>query len=209
MQLTKYEHACFSVEKDEKILVIDPGEFSTDFLAPEHVVGVIITHEHPDHFDIETVSSIIDKNPEAIILAPDSITSLIESYETKTISSGESIQIGPFSLEFFGENHAIIHQSIDTVANTGVLINDILYYPGDSFVLPNRPVDTLALPVSAPWLKISEAMDFLTIVNPRFAFPTHDAILSTVGKEVTDRLIKIAADEHNIEYKRLTGNLSI
>ena len=25
MKLTKYEHACFTVEKDGKLLVVDPG----------------------------------------------------------------------------------------------------------------------------------------------------------------------------------------
>src|SRR5688500_7341859 len=102
MQLTKYEHACFTLEKDEQILVIDPGELSSDFIAPEHVVGVIITHEHPDHFDSEQLSAIIDKNPEAIIIGPEAVISKIEAFETMTAVPGESIEIGSFSLTFSG-----------------------------------------------------------------------------------------------------------
>lgn len=209
MQLTKYEHACFTLEKDEQILVIDPGELSSDFIAPEHVVGVIITHEHLDHFDSEQLSAIIDKNPEAIIIGPEAVISKIEAFETMTAVPGESIEIGSFSLKFSGGKHAVIHPSMPVVANIGILINDLVYYPGDSLTLPGKPVDTLALPAAAPWLKTSEAMDFLGAVQPRLAFPTHDAILSEAGKRITDAHLQSKADEISTTYQRLTSPIII
>ena len=209
MKLTKYEHACFTVEKDEQILVIDPGEFSSDFIAPEHVVAVLITHEHADHFDSERLATIIDKNPEAVVIGPESVTSKIEAFATHTAQPGESTQIGVFTLEFIGGKHAIIHPSIPAIQNVGVLINDLLYYPGDSFTLPGKSIDTLALPVAAPWLKISEVMDFLTTVKPRFAFPTHDAILSNTGKEIVDARMEISANSIDATYSRLTSQITI
>ena len=209
MILTKYEHACFTLEDDEQILVIDPGNFTGDFIAPENVVGIVITHEHGDHFDHEQIEAIIDKNPDAVIIAHESITSKIEVFETRSVSAGETITIGPFNLEFFGGHHALIHESMPGIANLGVMINELLYYPGDSFTLPQKPVDTLATPASAPWMKMSEAMDFLAAVKPRFAFPTHDAILSDVGKGLSDRLLGNIASENGIEYKRLETPVEI
>jgi L-ascorbate metabolism protein UlaG (beta-lactamase superfamily) len=209
MQLTKYEHACFTLEKDGHILVIDPGEFSSDFIAPEHVVGVVITHEHSDHFDNEQLTAIIDKNPEAVVVGPEAVTSRIEAFETKIATPGESIQVGNFTLDFSGGKHAVIHPSMPVVENIGVLINDLLYYPGDSLTLPAKPVDTLALPAAAPWLKTSEAMDFLAVIHPRLAFPTHDAILSEAGKSVTDAHLQAKADEINTTYQRLTSPITI
>lgn len=209
MELIKYGHACFTLEKDDQLIVVDPGGFSLDFIAPEHVIGVILTHQHQDHFDHEQLTSIIDKNPEAIVIAPEELTSKIEVFETKAAHPGESLEIGPFSLEFFGGEHAVIHPSLPTIANIGVLINDLIYYPGDSFVLPGRSVDTLALPVAAPWLKISETMDFLTAVHPRLAFPTHDAILSDVGKEIIDSRLQATADASDIIYQRISSPLDI
>src|SRR4051812_14110075 len=126
MELIKYEHACFTVEKDEQLLVVDPGEFSSDFIAPEHAIGIIITHEHADHLDHEKIAAIIDKNPDAIIIGPEAITSQIEAFETKSVTPGETITIGPFSLEFFGGKHAVIHSSIPVIENLGVLVNDLL-----------------------------------------------------------------------------------
>lgn len=209
MQLTKYEHACFTLEKDDQLLVVDPGEWSSDFISPSNVIAIVITHDHGDHFDHEQLEAVIDENPDAVIVGPETVTSQIEVFQTKTIQAGDSLDIGPFHLEFFGGKHASIHPSIPAAANIGVLINDLLYYPGDSFVLPGRPVDTLALPVAAPWLKISEAMDFLMQIRPRLAFPTHDAVLSQIGKELVDGRLSATAQEQDTTYQRLTETTTI
>lgn len=203
MNIVKYEHACFTVEKDEQLLVVDPGEFSTDFIAPSGVVTIVITHQHPDHYDPEQLAFLMDKNPEAIIFAPEAVTSTIETFATHTVMTGDVVEVGPFSLAFYGGIHARIHESIPAIPNLGVLINQLLYYPGDAFTLTHTPIDTLALPIAAPWLKLSEVIDFLQVIQPRFAFPTHDKILSNEGKAIADRLLKNAADAKNITYERI------
>lgn len=205
MRLTKYEHACFTVERGKDMLVVDPGGFTTDFVAPEGVVAIVITHEHGDHFDHDQLEAIIDKNPDAVIIGHQAITSQIEAFSTKTVFAGATVTIGEFSLEFFGGEHAEIHSSLPHIANLGVLINELVYYPGDSFVLPNKPIDTLALPVGAPWLKISETMEFLAAASPRLAFPTHDAVLSEVGKSLPDRMLPAIAEKIGATYKRIDG----
>jgi L-ascorbate metabolism protein UlaG (beta-lactamase superfamily) len=209
MKLTKYEHACFTVEKDNQLLVVDPGGFSSDFIAPSRVVAIVITHGHPDHFDHELIEAVVNENPDVIIFGPETVTSKIEVFNTKTISSNEVIAIGPFELSFFVGEHSVTHPSIPITSNIGVLVNDLLYYPGDSFALPDKSVDILALPVAAPWLKISEVMDFLTQVHPRLAFPTHDAISSDIGKEVIDAHLQATASRTGTSYQRLTTSIDI
>jgi len=209
MKLTKYEHACFTVEKNDQLLVVDPGNFTTDFIAPDHVVAVVITHEHTDHFHHEQLEAIIDKNPDAVIIGHTDITSKIEAFDTKTVTAGESYSVGAFDLQFFGGQHAGIHDSLAHITNLGVLINDLLYYPGDSLFVPDVAVDTLALPVTAPWLKIGEVMDFVVAVRPRIAFPTHDAIASHIGKSLVDRLVGAAASAHGIVYSRLSKPIEL
>lgn len=205
MRLTKYQHACFTLEKDGKLLVVDPGAFTTDLPALENVVGIVITHEHPDHFDVAALGAIVAHSPNAIIYAHENIVSQLgEALPNCAVIAGEGIKAGPFRLEFYGGKHAVIHPDMATIPNLGVMINAALYYPGDSFVRPDRAVDTLALPVSAPWLKISETFDFLTAIKPRFAFPTHDAILSDTGKTLIDRMVSSVAEGANTSYERLT-----
>jgi len=203
MLLTKYEHACFTAEENGQILVVDPGNFTTDFKVTDNIVGIVITHEHADHFDPNILAAIYDKNPDSVLLSLPSVVEKMPDHKSQAVSAGDKVTIGPFNLEFSGGTHAQIHPGIPLIDNVGVLINEKLYHPGDSFALPDKPVDVLALPVSAPWLKISETIDFLTAVKPRLTFPTHDAILSQFGKEIADRLIPSFAQALGTEYRRL------
>ncbi len=204
MKLTKYEHACFTVEKDGQVLVVDPGGYTTDFIAPEDVVAVVVTHRHADHFDHDLLAEIIDKNPSALVIGPEAVVKQIETFETRSVDAGDSVEVGPFNLEFFGGQHAVIHPALPVDQNVGLFINDMIYYPGDSFAIPEgRLVDSLALPIAAPWLKISEAVDFALAIKPRFMFPTHDAILSDVGHNLADNLVPKLVPES--DYKRIDG----
>ena len=206
MKLTKFQHACLVIEKQDTTIVVDPGGFSHDFITPKKVDAIVITHEHPDHFDMNILTSIATRNPNVIVYAHESIISKLGStIAGQAVAAGESIEHEPFHLEFFGGTHATIHESFEPVANLGVMINELLYYPGDSFTVPEKPVDTLALPISAPWLKVSEVMDYVTAVNPRLAFPTHDAVLSDTGKSLHDRMISSFAEKVGTVYTRING----
>lgn len=204
MKLTKYAHACFTIEQNNQVLVIDPGTFSRDFTIPTSVVGVVITHQHADHFSPSLLEKIIKKNPNAVIMAHPSLIEQMELLPAKPVLAGEHHTVGVFRLAFFGGEHALIHDSLPIIPNLGVFINDTVYYPGDSFAAPDgHAVDTLALPVAAPWLKISETLAFLRTITPRIAFPTHDGILSADGKQIVDGMIKPIAQAQDTLYRRL------
>jgi len=208
--LTKYEHACFTLEKDGKLLLVDPGAYTTNLPALESVVAIVVTHEHADHFDPNALGAIAAHNPEVVMYAHENITRQFgDTLQHQAVAAGQTVQIGPFRLKFFGGEHAIIHPDIPAVANLGVMVNDRLYYPGDSFSLPDAPVDILALPTAAPWMRMSEAFDFLVKVKPRFAFPTHDAIASEVGKELADRMVPMFAEKIGATYLRLNEPIEI
>lgn len=197
------------LEHDGTSVVIDPGQWSDDFTTPNTVIAVIVTHEHFDHCDVKKIQKIIQKNPEAIIYAHTDVTRQLLDLPTKSVAVGEVISVGPFTFEFFGGKHAIIHPDFEHPANLGVLINNTVYYPGDSFAEPGTTVKVLALPVSAPWLKISEVIDFLVSIKPELAFPTHDAIASDFGKEVADNTLARVAQLHDIAYQRIDGSTEV
>lgn len=207
MKLTKFQHACVVLEKEGAVLVIDPGNLTHDFIMPKRVDGIIITHEHADHFDSALVQSILTAHPKATIIAHESISGQFTNYTSIGAKINDPYTIGPFTVQFFGGTHAAITDSMPVPPNLGVLVDNSFYYPGDSFIAPeNLQVKTLALPASAPWLKISEAMDFLARVKPAFAFPTHDAILSNEGKQIADRMLGAVANGQHTTYKRLDGS---
>lgn len=207
MKLTKYQHACFTLERDGQVLVVDPGTLSNDFSVPDSaVVAIVITHEHPDHFSLDAISAIVAAHPDATLYAPgDLVEQLPDTVKTQGVAAGDSVSVGPFTLEFSGGEHALIHPDTPMCANVGVLINDSVYYPGDSFAQPPKQVETLLLPIAAPWMKTAEGMDFLVGLSPKLAIPTHDAVLSDAGKLFVDNWMSKAADSVACEYRRIDG----
>jgi L-ascorbate metabolism protein UlaG (beta-lactamase superfamily) len=183
VRITKYEHATLQVGVGDDTLVIDPGSFLShpDFTD---VVAVVITHEHADHWTTEQVRRILDKNPGARVIGPQGVADAATELPVEVVAAGDVVEAGPFTLEFFGGRHAVIHESIPVIDNVGVLVNDELYYAGDSYTLPEVEVGTLAAPVGAPWLKIGEAMDYVLAVKPKRAFYVHDMTLSVAGKQM-------------------------
>jgi hypothetical protein len=67
----------------------------------------------------------------------------------------------------------------------------------------------LLLPVSAPWCKIAEVIDFARTVKPRLAVPIHDAILSEFGLALVDRLLGDQGPGISATYRRLAAAESI
>jgi len=184
VRITKYEHATLLVTLGDDNLVIDPGSFLTppDFTD---VVAIVITHEHADHWTPEQVRRILEKNPDAQVVGPQGVADAVgDAFDVDVVAPGDIVQAGPFELEFFGGQHAVIHSSIPVIDNVGVLVNRELYYGGDSYSVPGVPVGTLAAPVGAPWLKIGDAIDYVLEVAPARTFYVHDMTLSAAGKQM-------------------------
>ena len=186
MQLVKREHACLVLTHSGDTLVVDPGSFTLPLGDLRNVVGIVITHEHPDHWTPEHLDRILEMNPTAQIFGPAGVAVAASTYPVTVVADGDTATAGEFSLAFYGSKHAVIHSSIPVIDNVGVLINDTLWYGGDSFTVPPVSVDTLAVPAGAPWLKISEAMDYLAQIAPKRAFPTHEMVLSVAGKGMSN-----------------------
>lgn len=183
MNLTKYEHACLILQKAGEAIVIDPGVFTPPLGDLRGIVAIVITHEHPDHWTPEQLRRLLDMNPDARIIGPAGVAASATEFTVETVASGDSMDVGGFTLRFFGGKHAEIHSSIPIIDNLAVLVDNDLYYPGDSYAVPDGvQVNTLAAPAGAPWLKISEAMDYVDAIAPKRAFPVHEMTLSVAGK---------------------------
>lgn len=207
MKITKFQHACLQVEDGPTTLLIDLGEFTRDFIPPKKLDAIILTHEHPDHFDERRVRSLLADHPKAMLIAPQSITARFTDHLTTTSTPNAIIPIGASTIRCIGGTHAPIVPGLPAPENFGVLVNDYLYYPGDSFALPEIPtVAVLALPISAPWLKVSDALSFLVTLKPAFVFPTHDGMLSDDGKKSIDALVQRAANLSGSTYRRLDSS---
>jgi L-ascorbate metabolism protein UlaG (beta-lactamase superfamily) len=201
MRITKFEHACFVVERDNHTVVVDPGTYTTPLLELRDVVAVVITHEHADHWTIDHLHRILEQSPGARLFAPAGVVAAAGTdFDFTEVSDGDVHQVGPFELAFFGVKHAVIHTSIPVVDNVGVMINNTVFYPGDAYTVPPVAVDVLAVPSSAPWLKIGEAMDYVLAVAPKRSFATHEMVNSVIGKNMAGARIQWATEQGGGEY---------
>jgi L-ascorbate metabolism protein UlaG (beta-lactamase superfamily) len=201
MKLTKMEHSALLVELGGQKLFVDPGSFTTALTETAGTVAVVITHEHADHWTPEQLDRILAMSPDAVIYGPAGVAAAAADYDITVVKAGDTVEAGPFTMRFFGGTHAVIHPSIPVVDNIGVLINNELYYAGDSFVVPEGvEVGTLAVPAGAPWLKISEVIDYILAVKPKRSFPVHEMLLSRAGKDMSNGRIKTATEQNGGEF---------
>ncbi|MEV7124702.1 MBL fold metallo-hydrolase [Streptomyces sp. NPDC093260] len=192
MKLTKKSHSCVVLDKDGRRLVIDPGGFSEQDAAAGADV-VLITHEHPDHFDEGRVRAALEARPGAEVWTLKSVADQLAPAfpgRVHTVGHGDAFTAAGFDVQVHGELHAVIHPDIPRITNVGYLIDGgDVFHPGDALTVPDRPVDTLMLPVMAPWNKISEVIDYVREVRPRRAYDIHDALLTDLARPVYDRQI--------------------
>ena len=209
MRITKFEHSCVEIVESGSNLVIDPGAY----LAPrdfDDVVAVVITHEHPDHWTPDNVRGILARNSGARVFGPQGVATAVgDAFALEVVAPGDSVEAGPFRLQFFGGKHNLIHESVPIIDNVGVLVNDTFYYGGDSYDGPSVPVAVLAAPIGAPWLKIGDAMDYVLAVKPERAFYTHDAPLSSAGRAMAEPRLKWAVEQNGGTYLELEPGASI
>ncbi|MEU8569801.1 MBL fold metallo-hydrolase [Streptomyces pathocidini] len=190
-QLTKKGHACIRLEKDGQVLVIDPGAFS-EADAAVGADAVLVTHEHLDHFDEGRLRAALEANPAAEIWTLRSVADKITTAfpgRVHTVGHGDAFTAAGFEVEVHGELHAVIHPDMPRITNVGYLLDGSVFHPGDALTVPDRPVDTLMLPVQAPWSKVGEVIDYLRELAPRRAIDVHDGLLSDIARTVYDRML--------------------
>ena len=185
MKLTKQGHSCIRLDKGGPVLVIDPG--GAGFTEPDAVEGataVLITHEHPDHFGEAHVRAALDADPAVQIWTLASVAArLVDAYPGRvhTVGHGDTFTAAGFEVQVHGELHAVIHPDIPRITNVGFLVDGALFHPGDALTVPEQPVETLLLPLNAPWSKAAEVADYVREVRPTRVFDIHDALLNDTG----------------------------
>ncbi|MEJ0054049.1 MAG: MBL fold metallo-hydrolase [bacterium] len=201
MNITKLGHACLVVEESGVRVLVDPGSFTTEQNELSGLDAVVITHEHQDHLNIASLKKVIDNNPDIVIIANASIGAVLEKegIAYARVGDGEKIEVKGLAITGSGKDHATICDGFGLVENTGYFIGSRFFYPGDAFHNPGIPVGVLALPVAGPWMKISEAVDYVKAVRPEVCFPVHDGMYKS-GFNIADRIGEALVTPLGIDY---------
>ncbi|SIS04398.1 MBL fold metallo-hydrolase [Williamsia sterculiae] len=190
MRITHFGHSCILVEIDGSRILFDPGTLSHGFEGLTGLDAILITHQHPDHVDVERLPDLLSGNPHALLRADPQTSAQLRDDNVGgdwvAAQSGDEFAIGSVTARVGGGKHAVIHSEIPVVDNVAYMLGDAehpsrLLHPGDNFYAPTTPVEVLALPASAPWMRLSESVDYLRAVAPTVAVPIHQAVLSGAG----------------------------
>jgi L-ascorbate metabolism protein UlaG (beta-lactamase superfamily) len=205
VQLTKYTHSCVRFDDGDRTLVIDPGVFSEVHAALDGASDVLITHEHPDHIQLDEVQNALRRDSRLRVWAPAPVAATLAEFGEQVVTTepGQAFDAAGFAVRAFGGQHAVIHPTIPVIANVGYLIDDTVYHPGDSLIVPTAAVQVLLVPVHAPWSKVSEVIDFAVAVRAPRATGIHDALLTDAGRGLVQRLLTDIGGPHGVDYAPL------
>ena len=205
MRLTKFGHACVRIEYDGATVVLDPGVFT----EPEAVDGadvVLLTHEHPDHYSVDHL-----RRSDAPVWTIGAVADAIAgdapdvAERVRRVTPGESFDAG-VGVTAVGEMHAVIHEELPRIHNSGYLLqlgDRHVFHPGDALTGPGVDVDLLLLPVSAPWLQVSGAIDFAREVGAPHNLAIHDRVYSEAGLGIVDGHLGRFLEPTGQEYARI------
>ncbi len=217
MKITKFGHCCLLIDTSATLsagengvrILTDPGTYSTQQNEVKNIDVVLITHEHQDHFHIDSLKAVLKNNPQAKIITNKSVGALLEKENIafSIVEDGQSSDANGVLIKGHGSKHALMHSSIPVIQNTGYFIANRLFYPGDALTNPGRQIEILALPIAGPWLKLSEALDYALEMKPKTCFLVHEgektaSWMERIPKQVLEpKGIKFMVLEIDKEYE--------
>lgn len=202
MKIKKLGHCCLVIEENGKRIMTDPGSWTVkEHQTEKNIDLILITHEHGDHIHVESLKDIIKNNPEVVIITNKGVGKILNEsgiaykiLEDKTSWDFYGIEIEPHNCR-----HKEIFEEIYQVDNTGYFIGKRLFYPGDAFYNPGKPVEILALPVAGPWTNVKEATKYALEIKPKVCFPVHDGMLIAFGGN--HKIPEIVLEKSGIIFK--------
>lgn len=206
MRLTKFGHAAVRIEYDGTTLVLDPGMWSQRE-AVDGADAVLITHEHPDHYDADHLRA-----TDAPIYTIAAVAAQIRASapdvaeRVRVVAPDEAWSIGGIGVRAIGELHAVIHPDLPRFHNSGYLMtvgDQAVFHPGDALTVPGVPVDVLLAPVCAPWMRASEGIDFARAVGAARNIAIHDRVYSAEGLGIVDMQFGRLLGARGLDYVRL------
>ena len=196
MKITKLGHSCVLVETEDRVGLFDPGVWSDRELIDriEHVDRIVYTHEHPDHFDVEILKSLVDRFPQAHVVCNDSIREKIEDAAVE-VTIREETQC---TRKFKSPHERLPIPGVEAPPENGYHFKEVFTSPGDSHSFTETK-KVLAMPFIAPWGKTGDAINKVIELKPEYVLPIHDWHYTEEAREWLQGIINTSLKPHGIK----------
>ncbi|MDO5093496.1 MAG: MBL fold metallo-hydrolase [Propionibacteriaceae bacterium] len=198
--ITKLHHASLLVEGSAARVLVDPGTLAP---APDlaEVDAVLVTHDHYDHADPTVLAAAVGRG--IPVWAPPDAVARLRIAGVEEVEAGQSFTVGDLDILAVGDRHAAVHPEFLGPTNRAYFIGGRLFVTGDEFAIPPGPVEILATPVDAPWLRAADLIRYIREIRPRVVLGLHDGLLNRDGLQVADAVLQSLLREGAKEVKRL------
>lgn len=180
MKVKKYPQSHLVITSNSgKKLIIDPGYLTfqngfkiADFQGAD---GYLITHQHSDHLDPETIKEVVGNKP--VYGNFDVVGKLVEvgvkGIEVKNEKkfSVEGVEITPIDIPHFQKPGATMP------ANTGFLIDGVFFHPGDGWKISGLLAEKAAIPISGPSdgdIGMNQGLELAKSLGAKIVIPIHN-----------------------------------
>lgn len=177
MKIKKYPQSHLTISDGNSKIVIDPGNitFKSGFKPNEFfdAQAFLITHSHSDHMDPENIKTVVLNKP--VFGNADVCRQLQkQGINCTQVQNGQEFNAGGFKVKAIDLPHCKMQDGTDGPPNTGFIINDVFFHPGDGDVAPEGLVsDDLALPIAGPTITLDGALKFAEDVQAKVVIPIH------------------------------------
>jgi len=174
MKITKYPQSCLLIESNGTRIVIDPGSFVAEKYQADsfgHIDAVLITHEHSDHAHAQLIAAM--KVGATKVYANRSTQVLLGDIVTDIVSDGTTIDVGALKVHVRDLPHVDLPDGSPGPQNTGYIIDDVLFHPGDGIKIEGVDVPVGAVPITGPDISPRDALDFAKSIHCKVMIPIH------------------------------------
>lgn len=174
MRVTKYPQSCMLLEKNGRRILIDPGNFVADKYKAQDfmpIEAVLLTHLHPDHADLGLLREF--QSLDVQIITNKETSEYFSGLDVKVVSDGDTFEVGSFELKVHELAHCLMLDGSTGPQNTGFIIDNKFFHPGDGVGTEGIEIDVVAVPIAGPDISPRDAFSFIKKLSAQMAVPVH------------------------------------
>jgi L-ascorbate metabolism protein UlaG (beta-lactamase superfamily) len=176
MKVTRYFQSCLLIEEGGVRILIDPSGQDSDTEKFGKLDAVLYTHEHSDHFDKDMAREFLTGG--VAVYANGSTAKHFNTPPTIAVD-GQEFDIKGVKVKIIELPHCLMSDGREGPQNSGFLVNQKLFHPGDGIALDGLQVDNLAVPITGPDISFKDARDFAIQLKAKTVIPIHYDYIGT------------------------------